>query len=403
MRYQKLIFLVIVVFIVGGVLLFKQGVGDIRPALLPPSGKIRQVVEQRPGAPVGFGLNVVGGFEIGVFAGGIENARDLEFSPGGTLLVSSTKQGKVFALPDKDNDGRADEVKPVLLGLARPHGLVFWNGKLFVAEESRVVRYFWDEEKLEAKQDKVLFSLPGSQGGHFTRSIVFDKNGRMFVSVGSTCNVCNEKHEWLAAIVVSDAEGNNPRLFAEGLRNSVFMAVSSVTGQLWATEMGRDHLGDDLPPDEINIVQEGRDYGWPFCYGARVYDLNFSDRPYKETPCRATEAAAYEIAAHSAPLGLVFINSPQFPEEWQGNLLVSYHGSWNRSTPIGYKVVRLEVEGDKVVGEEDFITGFVSSNAEGGLLAGNQAHGRPVDLVFAKDGSLYVSDDKAGVVYKVVK
>lgn len=300
---------------------------------------------------------------LSVYADNLPGARDLEFSPGGTLLVSLTGSGKVVALPSK---------KEILIKLNRPHGLAFYQGKLFVAEEDKVARYFWDEQNLTATLDKVLFFLP-TGGNHFTRSLLFDKEGRLLVSIGSSCNVCVESNSWRAAIIVSDAEGKNPHVFARGLRNSVFMTINPATGEIWATDMGRDFLGDDLPPDEINIVGENQDYGWPDCYGDRVRDKSFPGKSIDF--CANTRSPIFEIPAHSAPLGLTF--------DWDGNLLVAYHGSWNRSVPTGYKVVQLKVEGNKITGAEDFLTDL----------------GRPVDLAI-QGNDLFISDDKAGAVYR---
>jgi len=169
--------------------------------------------------------------------------------------------------------------------------------------------------------------------------------------------------------------------------------------------MGRDFLGDNLPPDEINIIEEGKDYGWPFCYGRQVHDTDFDKKVYvqivPQPPCGQTEPPIYEIPAHSAPLGLVFIHSSQFPDDWQDDLLVAYHGSWNRSTPSGYKIVRLKINDQKVISHEDFISGFLPASPTG--EQGTQTIGRPVDLMFDKEGSLYISDDKAGVIYKLAK
>lgn len=388
----KLTILIIFLLIFAGVGLFwgRRKVGDIRPVVFPPGQKTKEEPSEVP-------LTLTQGFRIGLFATDLGKARDLEISPGGTLLLSIPATSRLVALPDKNGDGVADEVKPVLTGLGQPHGLAFFGGKLFVAEETRVVRYSWDEKNLSALLDKVLFSLPKG-GRHFTRTLAFGQAGRMFVSIGSTCDVCFEKHPWLGAVVVSDSEGKDPRLWAKGLRNSVFIAVNPQSSELWGTEMGRDFLGDFLPPDEINIIREGRDYGWPLCFGNRVHDTDFDKKVYiqivPQPPCGTTEPPVYEIAAHSAPLGLAFVDSPQFPKDWQGDLLVAYHGSWNRSTPIGYKVVRLDVEGEKIVGEEDFISGF---------LEGSEAIGRPVDLIFDPSGNLFISDDKAGVVYRVIR
>ncbi len=394
--------LVVILFIVFAIPFlgnfFKKNIGDIHPAILPQK---EEVMKMRQSNNLSFSLPDK--FEIIVFAENIDRVRDLEISPGGTVLATSLQMGSVVALPDKNGDGIADETKKIISGLSRPHGIAFFPStdstsspqassgqvKLFVTEETRVSRYSWDESTLNAQFEKKLFDLPKG-GRHFTRTIDFDSKGNMYVSLGSTCDVCFEKQPWIAAIITSDAEGANPRLFAKGLRNSVFIAVNPKTDELWATEMGRDFLGDSLPPDEVNILRDGKDYGWPVCYGDKVFDQKFGQK----TPqyCEGTEATVFDLPAHVAPLGLTFIDSPQFPREWQGDLLIAYHGSWNRSVPVGYKIVRLLVDGNNVTGAEDFITGF---------LKGDEAIARPVDLVFDKTGNLYISDDKAGVIYKV--
>lgn len=219
-----------------------------------------------------------------------------------------------------------------------------------------------------------------------------DKEGRIYVAIGSTCDTCFEKNPYLASVIVTDRDGKNTRVYAKGLRNATFIAVNPKTDEVWVTEMGRDFLGDDAPPDEIDVLKDGGDYGWPVCYGDKVYDNQFNQ--LNPAYCDKTISPIYKIQAHSAPLGLTFINSPQFPSDWQGDLLVAYHGSWNRSVPVGYKVVRLHVNGDTVVSESDFLTGF---------LQGSTALGRPVDVTFDEQGSLYISDDKSGAVYKIVK
>lgn len=387
---MKKVGVTLVLFIIL-LLLLKNRIGDVRPALLPPAtvGFKPAAVGESPSFPI----TLPEGFHIGVFARNLGSPRDIVFSEQGTLLASIPRSNKVVALSDKNNDGVADETKDVLTNLDNPHGLAFFKGKLYVVEETKVVRYQWNEETHTATKEKELFSLPAG-GNHTSRTIAFNSKGDMFISIGSTCDVCYEKHEWLAAVVVSDEEGRNPRLFAKGLRNAVFITVHPQTNELWGTEMGRDHLGDNLPPDEINIIREGKDYGWPVCYGRRVYDIKFGA---SFNYCGATEVPIYEIAAHSAPLGLTFINSQQFPKEWQGDLLISYHGSWNRSTPTGFKVVRLKVEGDRISSEEDFLTGFLAASAK----VASEAFGRPVDLAFDSQGSLYISDDKAGFIYKI--
>lgn len=386
------IFLV-VLFFIAAAFLVRNYVGDLRPILLPPSKDLTELIEkQNTGDSVDFPLKIPSGFKIGVFTKDLGKARDLQFSPGGVLLVSSKESGIVYALPDKDGDGKADSKVVVLAGLDNPHGLAFHAGKLFVTELKKVSRFTWDEDKLKAVFEKKLFDLP-SNGGHSTRSIEVGKDGDLFVTIGSSCNVCVEKHEWLAAVIASDIEGKKPKVFANGLRNSVFIKLNPKTGELWGAENGRDLIGDNIPPEEINIITEGKNYGWPNCYGNKIHDTSFG-HDHKSGECGSSVAPIYGFQAHSAPLGLSFINSVQFPESWQGDLLVAYHGSWNRSVPTGYKIVRMTVDGNKITGETDFITGF---------LQGSSALGRPVDLEFDSSGSLYISDDKIGVIYKIVR
>lgn len=368
---------VLAIFIIS--ILIRNKIGDIRPVILP-------VIKPKTGQSVDY-LKPPVGYKIGIYAKNLGNARDLTFSPKMTLLVSATADGKIIAMPDKNNDGIADESKIILSGLNKPHGIAFYNGRLYVAEENKVSRYEYDENLINAKKDKDIIDLP-SGGRHFTRSLVF-RNDKMYVSVGSTCDICVEKNPINGSVIEVDPNEGYARIFAEGLRNAVFMTVKDDTKQIFATEMGRDFLGDDLPPDELDIIDKGN-YGWPYCYGDKIVDKKFDTNHN----CSKTVEPLYNIPAHSAPLGLTFISSVQMPNQWQNNLLIAYHGSWNRSQPTGYKIVKLVTDDNIVKSTEDFITGF---------LQGSQVIGRPVDLTFDNQGSLYISDDKAGVIYKMIK
>ncbi len=407
-RLRKIIGIMVIgaLLLALAVFLIRRYIGDLRPALFPASQNIADILEEQvplstspadsrapASGTAAIPLHLPSRFKIGIFARNLGAPRVLAFSPRGTLFVSLPRDGNVLALPGKKGAGRADEAKVILRGLNTPHGMAFYEDKLFVAEETGVTRYHWDEMTLTATRDKALFALPAG-GNHVTRSLVFNGKGQMFVSLGSTCNVCYEKHPWLAAVITSDKDGNNPRLFARGLRNSVFLTINPRTDEVWAGDMGRDFLGDDLPPEEINIIRAGKDYGWPLCYGNKIHDAEFDRNPSVHDPCATTEPPVFEYQAHSAPLGLAFINSPQFPQDWQGDLLVAYHGSWNRSAPSGFKVVRFTVRGNTITGSADFLTGF---------LRGREAIGRPADMIFDEAGSLYLSDDKAGVIYKISK
>lgn len=399
-----ILLLVLVLLILGGRFYWKHLRGAWT-AFRPSNGS--QIV-QLLNTPVegrnetNFPLRLPQGVSISVFASGLGQARDLTFDPDGTLLVSVPKSGTVLALPDEDGDHVSDRTDTILANLNKPHGIAFHcsagvdSCALYVAEEHRVVLYDYVPESRVTSPVQILVDLPSGLG-HETRSLLFLPDGRFLISVGSSCNVCEEGDGRRASILVSNSDGTETRPYATGLRNAVFMALRPGTDEVWATEMGRDLLGDDVPPDEINVITDGGMYGWPFCYGQAVRDATF--RGSEEHPCG--QPAKVDLQAHSAPLGLAFIPD-SWPEEYRGDLLVSFHGSWNRTVPTGYKVVRVRLAPDGTVeGVEDFITGW--------LRGGDDALGRPVDLLFAPegdaagapDGALYLSDDRAGVIYRI--
>ncbi len=388
---KKIIGFLVVLLLLIIVLLFfarKPSVPIVNHQQTEPT--VTTTTQEKPltGESPPFQVTLPNEYKIGIFAKDVAGARDLEFSPNGTLVVSEKEQGRVVALPDIDRNGIADKEVVLLRNLQNPHGITFHNGKLFIAEETKVTRYSYDEHALTATLDKKILDLPNG-GLHTTRSLLFDKNGRLFVSIGSTCNVCAEKNSQLATVIVTDSDGNSPNVYSSGLRNAVFLALND-NNQIFVTEMGRDYLGDNIPPDEIDILSENGNYGWPYCYGNKIPDINFSKK--SSGFCNQSIAPFFELPAHSAPLGITFIKSSQFPTDWQGDVLVSFHGSWNRSTKTGYKVVHISTKGTPQM--TDFLTGF---------LDGNTAIGRPVDIIFDQQGSVFISDDKANRVYKIVK
>lgn len=331
-------------------------------------------------------LKVPAGFHIAMFAQA-KSARMMVFSPGGVLLVTSTGEGKVYALPDAKHKGQAERVIAVLRDLNAPHGIAFHNGKLFVAETEAVRRYDWDEAQLGASHPQLIAQLPRG-GGHFTRTILF-ANGKMYVSVGSTCNVCEEKDNRRATVLEFNEDGSGQRIFASGLRNSVGLALNPKTDTIWATDNGRDWLGDDVPSEEINdLGTGGGNYGWPTCYSHAAND----------PACKGMVPPKVRIQAHSAPLGLAFYTASMFPPEYRGNIFVALHGSWNRSVPTGYKVIRVKLD-DKgqPQGEKDFITGWIRP----GETRKGVWMGRPAGILVGPDGAMYVSDDAAGAIFRV--
>jgi glucose/arabinose dehydrogenase len=341
------------------------------------------------------------GFKIDVFADALDGS-SISYpgpDPGprmmlfvdGVLYVTIPNQGKVVALPDRDGDKKADSIVTFIKGLNKPHGIDYYDNWFYIAEENRLIRVkdsdsdmIADVETLEVLID----DLPA--GGHFTRTVKIHNNS-LYFSLGSSCNVCYEQDERRAAITICNLDGTKCRVFAKGLRNAVGFVFHPVTGRIYATENGRDWLGDDLPPDEINLVEDGKNYGWPICYGKNIHDSDFDKNVYIRDPC--TEPfeipSLIDLQAHSAPLGLAFYDSDVFPEEYRGDLFVAFHGSWNRKVPTGYKVVSIDMDDFTV---KDFATGW---------LSGSNVLGRPVDIIAAGDGSLFVSDDNAGKIYRI--
>lgn len=328
------------------------------------------------------------GFHLDTFASGLDSPRFMAVNPSGDLMVSLPSRGQVVALPDGTGRGRADRVVIYASGLNRPHGLAFFRGFLYVAETDAVVRYAYRPGELTADKPEVVVRKLPSGGGHWTRTIAFGPDGKMYVSVGSSCNACEERDPRRAAILQFNPDGTGERIFARGIRNAVGITFHQRTGDLWATNNGRDWLGDNLPPDTILIVKDGAHFGWPYCYGRRVPDPDHGRPDF----CKTTALPAVEIQAHSAPLGLAFYTGDMFPREYRGDLFVGLHGSWNRSEPTGYKVIRIPMQEGKPVAPQDFATGW---------LQGSQARGRPVDVITGKDGALYVSDDRAGVIHRI--
>ncbi len=347
------------------------------------------------------------GFVMSLFAQGVEDARVIALDPVGVMLISQPSEGKISALPDKNFDMKADEIIVVADKLNVPHGMAFRCRdvskpticEFYVAEKNAVSVFDYDPELHKATNKKKLIDLPGgSVGEHFTRTLLFlpfPNEDTLLISVGSSCNVCSEKDPRRASIISYDTKTRDSKEFANGLRNSVFMTLHPVTGEVWATEMGRDGLGDDIPPDEINIIKEGGWYGWPWFYGKNIEDMKFSPNA-RPSFAKEPVPSHIDLQAHSAPLGLAFIPEEGWPEEYWFNLLVAYHGSWNRSVPTGYKIVRMKLDAQgKYVSTEDFITGWLTPDGK--------KIGRPVDMQVFPGGTIYISDDLAGVIYKVVK
>ena len=322
-------------------------------------------------------LRVPPGFKIDVFAGNLQGVRYLALGPGNVVYASQPGSGVVVKLTG---------ATPVVVasGLKGPFGIAFRHDTMYVAEEGDVKRF----DPGSAAPVTIVAKVP--RGGHSTRTILFGPDGKLYLAVGSSCNLCKEDDSLRAAVTQFNPDGSGGRIFAKGLRNTVGLAFNAKTGELWGGNNDRDNLGDDLPPEHINIIKDGRNYGWPECY------LPGKPNPeYGTADCSNVEPPAITIQAHSAPLGLAFYTGTQFPREYRGDAFVTLHGSWNRSVPTGAKVVRVEVDsaGRRAVGVEDFIVGWQRPDGS--------RWGRPVGLLVLPDGSLLVSDDYGGKIWRV--
>ena len=333
-------------------------------------------------------VQVPQGFAVSIFAEGVSGVRMLEMGPDERLYAVRSTAGEIVRF-DLNTDGTANGGPAVVATrLRRPFGLAFRDGDLYVGETHQIIRL---TGPAFTQETIVVPGLP--TGGHWTREIEFGPDGQLYVSVGSSCNLCEEGDARRAAIVRYAADGSGEEIVAEGLRNTVGLAFHPGTGALWASQNERDNLGDDVPAEELNIVSPGgvvEHFGWPFCYENRVPNPEYADDPGR---CVSTVAPALEMQAHSAPLGMVFYDGEQFPAEYRGDLFLAFHGSWNRAEPTGYKVVRVRVENGQPVSYEDFAAGWLT--ASGSVL------GRPVAVEVGPDGSLYVSDDGVGRIWRV--
>ncbi|HEY7861205.1 MAG: PQQ-dependent sugar dehydrogenase [Gemmatimonadales bacterium] len=347
-----------------------------------------------PDGPFPSPLTVATGLSIKYFAK-VPGARVMAMGPDGAVYVSVPSGGRVVRVWDADGDFIADSSRVVLSGLNGPSGLAFHKGFLYIANTDGVVRVQLDANGIAVGSPVSVNSLPGG-GGHATRTIAFGADSAMYVSVGSTCNLCVETDSERAAVLRFNEDGSNGRVFSSGLRNAVGLAVHPTTHAVWVSQNERDDIApdhQDLPPEEINILQDGKDYGWPYCYslhGAAVPNPEFNDAPR----CASTIPAALEMQAHSAPLGMTFLDKATLlPSDYRGDLLVAFHGSWDRDQPTGAKVVRVHVSGGVPTGVEDFVSGWQREDGS--------RWGRPADVEVYKDGSVLISDDQSGSLYRV--
>ena len=330
------------------------------------------------------------GFRISIYADNVPGARSMALGPNGTLFVGTRGEGKVYAVLDRNGDNRADQVITLAAGLNMPNGVAFRGGALYVAEVNRILRYDGIEARLTSPPTPVAInsSFP-SDAHHGWKFIRFGPDGLLYVPVGAPCNICEPDPARYATIFRIKPDGTGLEQFARGVRNTVGFDWDPATGELWFTDNGRDWLGNDRPPDELNHApRAGMHFGYPYCHGKEIADPEFGN----EQPCRKSTPPIVELGPHVAALGMRFYTGSQFPAEYRGQIFIAEHGSWNRIPPSGYRITLVRLKDDRTARREIFAEGWLQSLT---------AWGRPVDVQVMPDGALLVSDDKAGAIYRI--
>lgn len=334
-------------------------------------------------------LHLPPGFHISVYSDQVPSAREIALGSKGTVFVGSMAAGKVYALSDADHDGHAEQMRVVASGLEMPVGVAFHDGDLYISAVSRILVLRDIENHLDdpPKPEVVTDKLP-SKRHHGWRFIAFGPDGRLYVPIGAPCNICNPPPPF-AGVLSMRPDGSDWKTVATGVRNTVGFDWQPGSDKLWFTDNGRDMLGDDQPSDELNRIDHaGENFGYPYCHAGDIPDPKYG----QGHPCSDDVPPALKLGAHVASLGMRFYTGSMFPARYRDAIFIAEHGSWNRSSKVGYRVMAVRVKGDEVLGVAPFITGF---------LQGEQAWGRPVDVQPLPDGSLLVSDDAAGAVYRV--
>lgn len=339
-------------------------------------------------------LKLPDGFKIEVYADSIDGARSMAMGDNGTLFVGTRNENKVYAIQDRDHDFVADKTIVLDTTMEVPNGIAFKDGNLYVAEVNRLLKFSNIEAQLdEIPEPEVIYDDYPDEFHHGWKYIAFGPDDKLYVPVGAPCNICDSTvaDERYATITRMDIDGTNREIYAKGVRNSVGFTWHPETKELWFTDNGRDMLGDDIPPCELNrVVEAGQHFGYPFCHGGTVKDPEFGD----QHPCSDFVAPVQALGAHVAPLGVKFYTGTMFPKKYKDYAFIAEHGSWNRSKKVGYKISMVKLEDNKAVAYETFLDGWLDE-------ASQERFGRPVDMLFLEDGSMLISDDYGDAIYRV--
>jgi glucose/arabinose dehydrogenase len=334
-------------------------------------------------------LTLPKGFHIAVYSDQVPNAREITLGAKGTVFVGSNDAGKVYALTDTKGDGVADKVRVIASGLQLPVGVAFKNGDLYISAVSRIYVLRDIENHLDDPPKPVVVTdkFP-TETHHGWKFIAFGPDGKLYVPIGAPCNICDPGPDH-GKLTRMNTDGSDIEDVARGIRNTVGFDWQPGTGRLWFTDNGRDMMGDDMPSDKLNeITRPGEHFGYPYCHQGDTLDPEFG----KGKSCKDYVPPVLNLGAHVASLGMRFYEGKQFPASYKGAILIAEHGSWNRSKKSGYRVMTVRLNGNKVLSYEPLVTGFEQNES---------AWGRPVDVQPLPDGSVLVSDDLAGAVYRV--
>lgn len=329
-------------------------------------------------------------FSIAVYADQIDDAREMTLGTNNIVFVGSRGAGKVYAIVPDKNKAMGSRVLTIASGLHQPNGVAFYQGNLYVAETNRIIRFDAIENHLEhpPKPQIITTDIP-DEGGHDWHYIRFGDDNKLYIGMGAPCNACLEEDPRFATIMRMDADGRHLEIYARGVRNTVGFDWHPQTHQLWFTDNGRDWLGDNAPPDELNVaIKPGLHFGFPYCHGKNIADPTYG----KMFACSAFVPPVLELPAHVAALGMTFYRGKLFPAEYQHAIFIAEHGSWNRSSKAGYQVVAVKLNGSQITNVSPFVSGW---------LHHGRVWGRPVDTLEMVDGSLLISDDKANAIYRV--
>ncbi|WP_445664463.1 PQQ-dependent sugar dehydrogenase [Fodinibius sp. AD559] len=338
-------------------------------------------------------LQLPDGFKAEIFADSVPNARQLAMGDNGIIYAGSREAGNVYAIVDKNEDYKADRVHTIAEDMNMPSGIAYRNGSLYIAAVSTIYRYDSIDENLQNPSDPVIVTdeYP-ADGHHGWKFIAFGPDNKLYVPVGAPCNICNPDDKIFASITRINPNGTGREIIAEGVRNSVGFDWHPQTDNLWFTDNGRDWLGDNRPPDELNHLSEiGQHFGYPYKHGHDIWDPKFGDKG--RTMNREFTDPAQALGPHVAPLGMIFYTGDMFPETYHNQILIAEHGSWNRTEKIGYRITKVTLKDGETTSYEPFIEGWLQDN--------ESVWGRPVDLLQLPDGSVLISDDHSGVIYRI--